>query len=123
MVHAEGGEEPGVVDEVREEEEGKAGDEGVDEEHLVDVLFLVMADLVSEDGDEFVWGMLFDEGVEEDNAFEAAEAGEEGVGFSGAAGAIHGIDALEFKVLGGGEFFYFGAEFAWGEGSKFVEEG
>lgn len=40
---------------------------------------LEVADFVSEDADEFISALAFDEGVEEGDFFTFAEAGEEGV--------------------------------------------
>lgn len=111
-----------VDDEADKEEDDAHLDHGEDHA-LDDVLALEVADFVGENGDEFLGGLLFDEVVVEGDLFAFAEAGEEGVGFCGAAGAVHdgNFGEREFATLG--HFVDGVLEFAVGHRFELVEEG
>jgi hypothetical protein len=83
------------------EEEG-AFDEA-DDEMAGDVAAFGVADFMGQDGEEFVLRVGFDQGVVEGDAFGFAEAGEEGVGFGGAAGAVDDGDVSDREVALAGE--------------------
>ena len=83
----------------------------------------VVADFVGQNGDEFVGGVLGDKSVKENDAFETAKTGKVGVAFGGATGTVHGVDALELKMLFLGEGLDGGFEFTFGKRCKFVKKG
>jgi len=87
------------------------------------VLFFEVADFMGEHTDEAFVGLTVDEGVVESNFFPFPEAGEKGVGFGRALGAVHDGDfsQRELTVLGHG--FNFLTEFVIGHGFEFVKEG
>jgi hypothetical protein len=100
---AEGFEQLGIIQEQahEEEEDGELEDSGA--EALDDVVAAEVADFVGEDGEEFRFRVFVDEGIEEGDAFVAAEASEEGVGFGGAAAAIDDEDIAEGELASAGE--------------------
>ncbi len=120
---AEGARELGAGGQLSEEPEGEEAEDGGDEEHFWDVLFLVVADFVGEDGFQLFFCELLYKGVEEDDAAGLAKACEEGVGVGGAAGAVHYEDGLAGEVCAAGKGVEAFLEGAVGEGGEFVEEG
>ena len=87
------------ADEEREDEEHEERRGERDDDALFDVAFFAVSDFVREDADELAGGVVVDEGVEESDAFGFAEAGEVGIGFGGAFGAVDFEDAAQFVFL------------------------
>ncbi len=106
-----------------EEEEDDAHLEDADGEALADVVAAEVADFMGEDAEEFGGVVFFDEGVVEGDFLAFSEAGEEGVGFGGAFGAVHHEDAVEWESAALAELLDGGFEFAFGHGGEFVVEG
>ena len=82
-----------------------------------------MTDFVREDADQFFGGLAFDQGVVESDFLKFAEAGEVGVGFGRAFGAIDDEEADEGEIAFLGHGLDGGFEFAVFHGSEFIEEG
>ena len=98
------------------------GDADVKEHGLEDVPLLVVPHLMRQDGQQFRDGMPGDQGVEQDQPPEPAEAGEEGVALAGAAGAVHDEYPPHRESLGPRVGLDGGPQFARGQGRELVEE-
>lgn len=106
--------ESGEEDEIAEDLGGEV---------LADVAFLEMSDFVGENGEDFLVGVGFEEGVEQGDAFIFPEAREKGVGFAGAFGAVDDENSLEGEGGAGAELGNFFAQGSVGHGRELVEKG
>ena len=122
VFHAEGGEQAGIVEEATEQEQEQPGLQHREQGHHRDVAEPPVADLMGEHGDDLRGGQPLEQGIEKDDAPEAAEPGEKGVGPGGTAGAVHGEDPAHGETLLGGVAADGRAQFALGQRCEPVEE-
>ena len=67
--------------------------------HFEQMMFFIMPDFMSDDGHDLGRRMPLDQGIEQNQPFSGAQAGEKGVGPGAAPGAVHDKDLVEGKSV------------------------
>lgn len=121
-VEAKGRVQGGVVDEDGEEAEDVEQVDLGDAKEAGGVAELPVAELVGEDGHDFLGLAVLEEGVVDDNVLLPGQAVEEGVGVGAALAAVNDVELLEREVEGAGKLLDLCLELAILQRGELVEE-